>query len=29
VGIFSAAQTGRLDRIEVKMKGTKYKEILD
>jgi hypothetical protein len=28
-GLFSAAWTGRLDRIEAKMNGTKYREILD
>uniref|UniRef100_A0AAZ3R7B7 Transposase n=1 Tax=Oncorhynchus tshawytscha TaxID=74940 RepID=A0AAZ3R7B7_ONCTS len=28
-GCFSAAGTGRLDRIEGKMNGTKYREILD
>ena len=28
-GFFSAAWTGRLDRIEAKMNGAKYREILD
>ena len=29
MGVFSTAETGRLVRIEGKMKGAKYREILD